>query len=75
MFTGSPADITMPGGSKATKLEPFDVGAKLTELGLDGHFPVEVWPPSAAVREIATWLKARKRLGNSKGYVYHDLKK
>ena len=59
-------------GKGAQKLEAVDLGAELPKLGLDTHFPREVWPPTSAVREMATWLRSRKRCGDKKIYVYVD---
>jgi len=42
---------------------------------LQDLFPVEAWPPTAAVRELATKLKASKKDGIENPFIYMDLKK
>ena len=43
---------------------------------LDGMFPPSVWPPTAAVREVATRAKALcKAMGREDVFIYCDLKK
>ena len=61
---------------KQKELEHVDIGAHLKTHGLASHLPVEVWPPTAAVRELATWIKSRKRCGHpDTTFVYVNLKK
>lgn len=38
-------------------------------------FPIEAWPPTAAVRELATKLKSHKKDGIEHPFIYMDLKK
>ena len=38
-------------------------------------FPMEAWPPTAAVRELATRVKASKKDGVEHPFVHMDLKK
>ena len=46
--------------AKQNRLIKFDMAAAMKEAKLDVLFPVELWPASTAVRELATHLKTRK---------------
>ena len=48
---------------KQKELEHVDIGAQLKKHGPASHLPVEVWPPVAAVRELATWSKTASVVG------------
>ena len=56
-------------GGKKKKVEDVDMGARLEQACLSQHFCHEIWPASAAVRELATQLKSRS------GFVFSDLRK
>ncbi len=51
-----------------------DQAEKLTALGLLGHFPMEVWPATNAVRKLATKIKAVLRTGQEAAFVCADLR-
>ena len=53
----------------------MDMSAKLGEQGLLKHFPAEVWPHPHAVRELATKIKAREKLGEAKPFIFAELRK
>ena len=57
------------GKCKPKKIEDVDMKGKLEAAGLLQLFDVELWPSSAAVRELATQMKTRT------GLVYSDLRK
>ena len=52
-----------------------DMAKRLKDLGLSEFFPDTLWPPTAAVRELASKLKALKKLGQENAFVSVDLKK
>jgi hypothetical protein len=54
---------------KAKKIEEVDMQGKLAAAGLLPFFHVDLWPASAAVRELATQMKTRT------GFIYADLRK
>ena len=54
---------------KAKKIEDVDMKSRLEEAGLLQFHHVDLWPASAAVRELATQMKSRV------GFVYADLRK
>ena len=54
---------------KTKKIEDVDMKGRLDEVGLLQFHHVDLWPSSAAVRELATQMKSRV------GFVYADLKK
>ena len=60
---------------KPKELVSVDLGAKLKEAGLDAFFPLPTWPPTAAVRELATRLKKQKQAGEVKPFAFAELKK
>ena len=55
------------------ELVQFDMSSKLSGLGLLTHFPPEVWPQQHAVRELATKIRAREKLGETNPFIYADL--
>ena len=57
------------------ELEEVDMSARLAQAGLDKMFPVSVWPPAMAVRELETRIKARGKSGNHRPFVFADLKR
>ena len=65
-------------GKAKPKLAKVDMPALMEEKGLSAFFPVQCWPPSAAVRELATKLKATARQLGAESwtpFVKADLKK
>lgn len=62
-------------GKPRVELIQVDVGASLAKLGLASFLPVDVWPPTNAVRELATKIKTRKKLGEEHVFVFAELKK
>ena len=54
--------------SKKKQLDEVDMPAAMNEAGLNDFIHVDLWPPSAAVRELATSLK-------HKSFVFCDLRK
>jgi len=63
-------------GVKQTKeLVHVDMSANRGEQGLLKHFPPEVWPQPHAVRELATKIKARVKLGEAKPFIFAELRK
>ena len=54
---------------KTKKIEDVDMKSRLEEAGLLQFHHVDLWPASAAVRELATQMKSRV------GFVYADLRK
>lgn len=62
-------------GKPTHELVKVDLAAKLEALGLDRHFPHEMWPDVPAVRELATKIRARKKSGELAPFVFADLKK
>ena len=57
------------GKAKCKKVEEVDMEGMLEAAGLLKLFHVDLWPGSAAVRELATKLKLRT------GFIYSDLRK
>ena len=57
------------GQSAKLKIEEVDMQGKLEAAGLLPFFHVDLWPASAAVRELATHMKTRT------GFIYADLRK
>lgn len=53
----------------------MDIEARLTAKGLQEHFPMCCWPPSLAVRELATKAKEAKKKGVSNPFIFVDLRK
>ena len=62
-------------GKPRIELIQVDVGASLAKLGPASFLPVDVWPPTNAVRELATKIKTRKKLGEDHVFVFAELKK
>ncbi len=63
-------------GKAKKEMVPVDLSSMLRQQGLDLYFPTEAWPPTAAVRELATKIKTLEKGGGSANpYVYCDLKK
>jgi hypothetical protein len=67
--------LTVLGVKQTKELVHVDMSAKLGEKGLLQHFPAEVWPQPHAVRELATKIKARERLGEAKPFIFAELRK
>ena len=58
------------------QLVQVDISAGLRKAGILQAFPTEVWPPTAPVGEVATWIANRKKGGNANyAYVFVNLKK
>jgi hypothetical protein len=57
------------GKSSKKKFIEVDMTAAMEEARLSAHFHVDVWPSSAAVRELATQLKSNKAT-----FIYSDLR-
>ena len=55
------AFLKMMGKAAPVKWETVDMAKRLRELQLDTHFPVELWPSSAATRKLATKFKTASR--------------
>ena len=62
-------DRTYGGKAKCKKVEEVDMPGTLEAAGLLKLFHVDLWPGSAAVRELTTQLKSRT------GFIYADLHK
>lgn len=62
-------------GKTAREPVAVDLAAKLAERGLATVFPSEAWPPMAAVRELATKLKAKEKQGETNPFIFADLRK
>ena len=67
--------LTVLGVKQTKELVHVDMSAKLGEQGLLKHFPMEVWPQPHAVKELATKIKAREKLGEAKPFIFADLRK
>ena len=67
--------LTVLGVKQAKELVHVDMSEKLGEHGLLKHFPAEVWPQPHAVRELATKIKARAKLGEAKPFIFAELRK
>ncbi len=55
------AFLKMMGKAAPVKWETVDMAKRQRELRLDTHFPVELWPSSAATRKLATKFKTASR--------------
>ena len=62
-------------GRPRVEVVQVDVGASLSKQGLAGVFPIEVSPPTFAVREMATKIKAKRKQGEEHVFLFVDLKK
>ena len=52
-----------------------DIEAGLAEKKLKEHFPMCCWPPSLAVRELASKARDAKKKGISNPFIFVDLRK
>ena len=68
--------LRLLGKTDANKpLEVVDMGERLGALHLREHFPVVLWPPTAATRKLATRFKAlRKGDGKLSPFICRELK-
>ena len=57
------------------KLATVDVMSKLKAAGVDHVYPVVMWPDTDATRQLATWVKNKKKHHGSKAYVYVNFKR
>ncbi len=63
-------------GKAKKEMVPVDLSSMLRQQGLEWYFPTEAWPPTAAVRELATKIRTLEKGGGlANPYVYCDLKK
>ena len=67
--------LTVLGVKQTKELVHVDMSEKMAEHGLLKHFPAEVWPQPHAVRELATKIKARVKLGEAKPFIFAELRK
>jgi hypothetical protein len=62
------------GGAKP-KMVKVDMLKELQDRKLAEHFPVKVWPPSDAVTQLATWVRAATKHKGDQAFVFVDLKR
>ena len=77
--SGAAADIMQEAllhliGKPVRKWVHVDVQEKLEKLGLKEHFPVEVLPPTNAMRKLATAVKTRSEKGEKNPLIFVNLK-
>jgi|OM-RGC.v1.033962351 hypothetical protein len=56
-------------GKPVKEVVKVDMAGKLQELGLAVHYPPSVWPPMAAVKDLAAKAKALVRQGQENPFV------
>ena len=71
----SQAFMKLMGNPKKKPVVNVDMSAELTKHSLLTHFLVACWPPTQAVTQLATWVKAAKKYKGDKAYVFVDLKR
>jgi len=52
-----------------------DVMTVLEKNGLSNMFPVEVWPETDSTRQLALWVKNKRKHDGENAFVYADLKR
>lgn len=52
------------------ELVQVDISAGLRKAGILQAFPSEVWPPTNAVREVATWISNRRKCNTTLMYTF-----
>ena len=57
------------------ELMHVDIEGGLEAKGLKAHYPLSSWPPSLAVRELASKARDAKKKGVCKPFVFVDLRK
>ena len=63
------------GNGKHKPCVHIDMVAEMSKLGLGSHFPSSVWPPTNAVRELASKLKTLKATGQPNVLIAAEIKK
>jgi len=67
--------IALVSGGKKEEAPTVDVLAKLEAAGLSGVFPVEVWPESETTRQLAAWVKNKKKHDGENAYVFTNFRR
>ena len=62
-------------GKPNRELVHVDLQEKLVEKGLAGIYPLQLWPQTTAVRELATKLRKREKAGEANPFIAVELKK
>ena len=62
-------------GKEKEEAAHVDLAARMTELGLARAFPSECWPPTNAVKKLASRVKKLKKHCQIEPYVFVDLRK
>ena len=63
------------GEKEKKQVVSIDMRAELEKHQLLKHFPVACWPPTQAVVQLATWVKAAKKYKGDRAYVFVDFKR
>ena len=59
---------------KPAAMEHVNIAAELAKLGLDAFFPIAVWPPTNAVRKLATKMRRLMKAGVAKPFIAVELR-
>ena len=59
---------------KPAAMEHVNIAAELAKLGLDAFFPIAVWPPTNAVRKLATKMKRLMKAGVARPFIAVELR-
>ena len=62
-------------GKSVREVVKVDMPARMKELGLFDVFPSDVWPEPAAVRDLASLMRARAKVGEPGAVVFAKLRK
>ena len=59
---------------KPAAMEHVNIAAELAKLGLDAFFPISVWPPTNAVRKLATKMRRLMKAGVARPFIAVELR-
>ena len=59
---------------KPAAMEHVNIAAELAKLGLDAFFPISVWPPTNAVRKLATKMRRLMKAGVVRPFIAVELR-
>ena len=59
---------------KPAAMEHVNIAAELAKLGLDAFFPIAVWPPTNAVRKLATKMRRLMKAGVARPFIAVELR-
>ena len=59
---------------KPAAMEHVNIAAELAKLGLDVFFPITVWPPTNAVRKLATKMRRLMKAGVARPFIAVELR-